>query len=97
MTFLDLQFSVCGSLSRLLLTCSVVLVLERGHCMHPGPPHFWFSRSASSHDRILFWTTELPMDGFFFTAMTILVLPMIVNRSGSASLIIFLNVLISLK
>ena len=65
--------------------------------MHPGPPHFWFSSCVSSNDNILFRTTELPMDGFFFTAITILVLPMIVIRSFSASLMIFLKASISLK
>ena len=93
MTFLALQLRDWDNFTRLLFTVAVVFVLTSGHCMQPGPPHFWFSSCFSSKDNTLFLTTVLPIEGFFLIARTILVLPMILFKSGSASLMIFRKVL----
>ena len=56
---------------------------------------FGFLSCLFSKINTLFLTTVFPIDGVFFTARTISVLPMMIVRPGSFSLMIFRKVLMS--
>ena len=89
--FCDLQLSrlLIGIL--MLFTDVCCDVLTSGHWRQFVVLHFWFSNNLSSMLSDLFCMKLLPIDGFFFTAITILVSPITWLRSSDASWRIFLN------
>ena len=90
-TFLDLRFRFFYFRTAMLLTVIWLDVLMRGHCWQFCALHFWFSNLSCTLHNSLFFTTVLPIEGFFLMAKTILVSPIKVWMSVAESLSIFLK------